>query len=115
MKTVLITGAAKGIGESIARAFLSSGYNVIINYNTSEQKAKQLERELGVTAIQADVSNYAQVKNMIEAVIKKFGKIDVLVNNAGVAPIQSVLQDVNEQQFDKVVAVNLKGAFNCCK
>jgi len=115
MKTVLITGATRGIGEAIARAFLSSGYNVIINYNTSEEKAKKLEAELGCTAIQADVSNLKQVEDMFDLIYKKFGKIDVLVNNAGIAPVQNVLQDISEEQFDKTVAVNLKGVFNCCK
>ena len=115
MKTVLITGATRGIGEAIARAFLSSGYNVIINYNNSTNKAKQLEAELGCTAIQADVSNFKQVEDMFALIYKKFGKIDVLVNNAGIAPVQNVLQDISEDQFDKTVGVNLKGVFNCCK
>ncbi len=115
MKTVLITGATRGIGEAIARAFLSSGYNVIINYNTSVQRAVQLEKELGCTSIQADVSNFKQVEDMFALIYKKFGKIDVLVNNAGIAPVQNVLQDVSEDQFDKTVGVNLKGVFNCCK
>ena len=115
MKTVLITGATRGIGEAIARAFSSSGYNVIINYNKSEQKAKALAEELNCTYIQADVSNFEQTKKMFEQIKREHGNIDVLVNNAGIAPIQNVLQDITEQQFDSAVSVNLRGVFNCSK
>ena len=115
MKTVLITGASRGIGESIARAFSSSGYNVIINYNKSEQKAKALAKELNCTCIQADVGNFEQTKKMFDQINREFGNIDVLVNNAGIAPIQNVLQEISEEQFDNAVSVNLKGMFNCSK
>lgn len=115
MKNILVTGSSKGIGESIARAFLETGQNVIINYNSSEQKALELAKELNVTAIKADVSDTSQVDEMFSFIEKKFGAIDVLVNNAGIAPGQSVLQDVTEDVFDRTVAVNLKGVFNCTK
>lgn len=113
---VLITGSSKGIGESIARAFYSNGDNVVINYCKSELRAKNLAAELGgALCIKADVSDYAEVDRMFCEVENKLGVIDVLVNNAGVAPSQKVLQDVCENEFDRTVAVNLKGVFNCTK
>lgn len=115
MKTVLITGATRGIGEAIARAFLSSGYTVIVNYNESIKKASELKAELCCDTFKADVSNLNEVQDMISYVCNKYGKIDVLVNNAGIALKQSVLQDVGEHDFDRTVAVNLKGVFNCSK
>lgn len=115
MKNVLVTGSSRGIGEAIARAFYKNGYNVLINYNLSEQKAQALATELNTVAYKADVSKYDQVKNMFDSIEKKFGSVDILVNNAGIAPLQSVFQEVSEQTFDKTVNVNLKGMFNCCK
>ena len=115
MKTVLITGASRGIGEQIARAFSSSGYNVVINYNKSEERAKKLGEELNAPIFKADVSKFDQAKALVDFAIEKFGKIDVLVNNAGIALPQKVLQDVSEDEFDNIVAVNLKSTFNCCK
>lgn len=130
MKTVLITGASKGIGEAIARAFYSNGYNVIINYFSSEDKAKKLLEDIsllreeylkekkpsGVAEIfKADVSSEKDVDEMFDYVLKKYGKIDVLVNNAGIALKQKVLQDVGGDEFDRLTAVNLKGVFNCSK
>ena len=113
MKTLLITGASRGIGEQIARAFSASGYNVIINYNKSEEKAHQLAKELNALAFQADVSDFSQAKALVDFTISKFGKIDVLINNAGIALPQMTLQDVSEEQFDRIVDVNLKSVFNC--
>ena len=115
MKTLLITGASRGIGEQIARAFSASGYNVVINYNKSEEKAQQLAKELNAVAFKADVSDFNQAKALIDFTISKFGKIDVLINNAGIALPQMPLQDVSEQQFDHIVNVNLKSVFNCSK
>ena len=115
MKTVLITGASRGIGEQIARAFSTNGYNVIINYNKSEERAKKLGEELNAPIFKADVSKFDQAKALVDFAIEKFGKIDVLVNNAGVALPQKVLQEVTEEEFDNIVAVNLKSTFNCSK
>lgn len=115
MKNVLVTGSSRGIGEAIARAFYKNGYNVLINYNSSEQKAQTLAAELNTVAYKADVSDFNQVKNMFNSIEKQFGSVDILVNNAGIAPLQGVFQDVSEQTFDKTVNVNLKGMFNCCK
>lgn len=115
MKTVLITGASRGIGEQIARAFSSSGYNVVINYCKSKDRAEALGKELNASIFQADVSKSSEATALVNSVIKKFGKIDVLVNNAGIALPQMVLQDVTEAQFDNILNVNLKSVFNCTK
>lgn len=113
---VLITGSSKGIGESIARAFYSNGDNVIINYRSSETRAKSLAAQLGGSlCIKADVSDFGEVDRMFSEIENKLGAVDVLVNNAGVAPLQKVLQEVSENEFDRTVAVNLKGVFNCTK
>ncbi len=117
MKTAVITGASKGIGESIARAFLANGFNVIANYRTSEGRALKLKKESGdkCEIFRADVSDYRQVCDMFDYAEKKFGKVTALVNNAGICLPQSVLQDVSSADFDRICNVNLKGVFNCCK
>lgn len=118
-KTVLITGASRGIGASMARLFAENGYNVIINYCNSKEDAQNLEKELfdkglSAKAIKADVKDYAQVVDMIEEIHQLFGDIDVLINNAGIAQ-QKLFTDITEQDFDNMVNVNLKGVFNCTK
>lgn len=118
-KTVLITGASRGIGASMARLFAENGYNVIINYCNSKEDAQNLEKELldkglSAKAIKADVKDYAQVVNMVEEIHQLFGDIDVLINNAGIAQ-QKLFTDITEQDFDNMVNVNLKGVFNCTK
>ena len=76
MKNVLVTGASRGIGRETARKFYENGYNVIINYNKSEKAALDLQSELpNSMIIQADVSNEAEVKNMVDAVVEKYGTI----------------------------------------
>lgn len=107
---VLITGASRGIGAAIAEEFAKCGDNVIINYNKSEKEARELASRLGVTAIQADVSDASQVKAMID----KAGQIDVLVNNAGIE-WQGLITDMTEDEWDTLMAVNLKSAFLCAK
>lgn len=117
MKTAVITGASKGIGECIARAFLANGFNVIANYRTSGESALKLKKELGSRCeiFRADVSDYEQVCSMFDFAEKKFGKVTALVNNAGICLPQSVVQDVSSADFERICAVNLKGVFNCCK
>ena len=116
-RTVLITGGARGIGRQIALDFGNAGYNVIINYNKSEKEAMSLvnelnAREIACQAIQADVSDGAQIKRMREQVA--FGQVDTLVNNAGIAHI-GLLQSDTEDDFDRVIAVDLKGVWLCTR
>lgn len=119
-KVVLITGASRGIGRSTAIKFAQNNYNVVINYNNSIDKAKELEEYLINTynietmVIRADISNELEVKDMVDNIINKFGKIDVLVNNAGIA-IDSDFLDKNKDSFNKVLNTNLVGTFMVSK
>lgn len=113
MKTVLITGASRGIGNACARIFSENGYNVVANYFSSEKEALALEKELArCVAFRADVSDRRQVDKMICDVKKRFGSVDILINNAGIADSQ-LFSDVSENDFDRMVGVHLKGTFNC--
>ena len=120
MKNVLITGATGGIGSAIAEAFAKKGYNVALHTyskpDEAKKKAEALSKSFGVKTffVKADVSKENQVKVMFEALEKDFGKIDILVNNAGVSLV-SMLCDTSEEDFDRVMNVNLKGAFLCTK
>ncbi len=109
MKTVLITGGVRGIGKSIALAFLNKGYCVYVTYSCDEQNAEKM-RSLGVNAIRSDVSKEADVK----ALFQRIGTVDVLVNNAGVSLIKQI-QDVTYEEFQKVMSVNVGGAFLCSR
>ena len=118
-KTAVITGASRGIGRETARRMAKEGYNVVINYNRSKSEAISLYEELsgqGLSAIvfKADVTNRKQVEAMIEAGIKAFGCIDVLINNAGIAQSR-LFTDISESEWDLMMDVHIKGMFNCCK
>ena len=116
IKTVLITGASRGIGRAIASVFAKNGYSVIINYNRSKDEANTLTAELTkqygaeCKAIKADVSNSAEVK----AMFKKAGAVDVLINNAGVSS-QKLFTDITDEDWKNTIGVNLDGAFYCCR
>lgn len=116
-KNVLVTGASRGIGRSIALQFAEEGYNVAVNYAGNKDKAEAVVEEIkgkGVEsfAIQANVANGDEVKAMIKEVVSTFGSIDVLVNNAGITR-DNLLMLMKEQEWDDVIDTNLKGVFNC--
>ena len=118
-KTVLITGSSKGIGAATAILFAQKGYNVVINYNDSYETASLLASSLSsngysVIALKANVANRLDVELMVKETLYKFGSLDILVNNAGVAH-QALLTDTDEIDFDRIMDINLKGVFNCCK
>ncbi len=118
-KTVIITGASKGIGAATAILFAQSGYNVVINYNDSFESAALLTKSLkdngaNVFSFKANVANKLEVELMIKETLYNFGSIDVLVNNAGIAQ-QKMFTDITEFDWDKMMDVNLKGVFNCCQ
>lgn len=119
VKTVLITGASRGIGAETARAFAGAGYRVAINYLHSEKAADDLKNEIFVKGGQAeiyraDVADAAAVENMTAEVIRRFGRIDALVNNAGIAG-QGLLTDISSAEWDRMLAVNVSGVFHCAK
>ena len=109
MNTILITGGVRGIGKSIAFAFLKKGYRVCAVYSKDEQSAKEVEA-LGVETFRADVSK----EDEVVALFKQVGKVDVLVNNAGVSLIKQI-QDVSYAEYQRVMDVNVGGAFLCAR
>ena len=119
MKTVLITGAAKGIGKATAIAFAQNGFSVGINYNTSEDAAQKLKAELislgvDVETFKADVSNPIEANSLAQSFIKRFRHIDVLINNAGVSSAKP-LNDVEISEWDSMISTNLSSAFYLTK
>lgn len=114
-KTVLITGASRGIGAYAARAFAAEGYKVAVNYFKSENEAASLANEIGGIAVKADVSDPLQAEELVKKTLEKFGHIDVLVNNAAIALTQKVICDVGADEWDRLFAVNVRGVFNCTK
>ncbi len=114
MKTVLITGASRGIGAAIAKTFAEAGYNVVINYNSSKEQAEALAGQINGFLVKADVSKQEEVEKMFAQAKQKFGKIDVLVNNAGVA-LKKMICDTSLQDWQRVLDINLTGTFLASK
>ena len=118
-KVVLITGSSKGLGKAIALEFAKEGANVIINYHSDKDGAQGVLdniKSLGVQSdiIKADVSNPEEVNNMIKSVVKKFGKLDILINNSGIIKDARVTS-MSKESWDEVIGVNLTGVYNCTK
>ena len=117
-KTALVTGGAKGIGEAICIQLAKDGYSIALNYNNSEAEAQSLKDKLStiteVEIFKADVSDSSQVNTMFDLVEKRFGGVDVLVNNAGIAQ-QALFTDITDEMWQRMLGVNLTGAFNCCR
>ncbi|WP_026399413.1 3-oxoacyl-[acyl-carrier-protein] reductase [Acholeplasma equifetale] len=119
-KVALVTGGSTGIGKAIATYLASLGANVVINYFVGPEEANKVAKELSDTynikslAIHADVSNYESAEKLIKEVVDTFGKLNIVVNNAGITDDALILR-MNETQFDRVINTNLKGVFNICK
>ena len=115
-KNVLVPGGTRGIGEAISREFAKKGYDIIINYVNSSEKAQNLKQELEkeynikVLPIQADISNEIAIKNMVNTAINEFGKIDVLVNNAGIV-IDREFEERTVEDWKKTLHINLIAPF----
>lgn len=115
-KVVLVTGSSRGIGKAIVTDFAEKGYDVVINYRKEEHEANKLREELEnkyniqALTIKADVSNECEVKNMIQQIVDKFGKIDVLVNNAGIA-IDKEFEDRTVEDWQITLNTNLIAPF----
>ncbi|MCD1257864.1 3-oxoacyl-[acyl-carrier-protein] reductase [Paenibacillus athensensis] len=118
-KAALVTGASRGIGRAIALHLAECGADVAVNYAGSEAAAQEVVDQItamGRKAIklQADVSRFAEAESLVKQTIEAFGKIDILVNNAGITRDNLIIR-MKEEEFDEVIATNLKGVFNCCK
>lgn len=118
-KVALVTGGSRGIGKEVAKKLASFGANLIINYTSREEAALETKKEIedfGVKCmvVKCDVSKSEEVNLMVDDVIKEFGQIDILVNNAGITR-DGLLMRMKEEDFDKVIDINLKGVFNCTK
>lgn len=118
-KTAIITGGSRGIGKGIAQVFAKNGANVAFTYSSSDEAALALQNELENEGIKAkayksDAANYQQAQELAEEVVKEFGSIDILINNAGITK-DNLLMRITEEDFDKVIEVNLKSVFNMTK
>jgi len=118
-KKAIVTGSSRGIGRGIALALARQGNDVIINYRSSQKEAEAVVEEIrkigrDSLAIQADVSRKSEVEKMVAETVEKFGKIDVLVNNAGIAVFKPFDQ-LTEEDWDQTLAINLKSQFLCIK
>ncbi len=118
-KTVLITGASRGIGRAAAQLFARSGCHVILNYNYSRDAALALSAQLNgqgysVLPFKADVCARAEVDAMVKAGVARFGQIDVLVNNAGIAQ-QKLFTELTDDDWQRMLDVHVTGAFHCCQ
>jgi 3-oxoacyl-[acyl-carrier protein] reductase len=118
-KTVIITGASRGIGRGIAEVFAKQGANIAFTYRSSDEKAKSLQDELSangckVKGYKSDASNFEAAQQLAVDVLEEFGSIDVLVNNAGITK-DGLLMRMSEDDFDRVMDINMKSVFNMTK
>lgn len=118
-RTAIVTGASRGLGRAIALKLADMGANIVVNYRSSSKEAEELVLEIEAKgnqaiAVKADISNFDEAGKIVKAAAEKFGAIDILVNNAGIVKDNLVIR-MKEKDFDDVINVNLKGAFNCIK
>ena len=110
----LVTGASGGIGAAAAWRLAAEGYTVIVHYHSAKQKAEQLAAEIGGAAWQADLGDFAQIDTMIDGIFSRYGRIDVLVNNAGIA-LSGLYQEISDADALRLFAVNLGGTMHTSK
>lgn len=117
MKTVIVTGGSRGIGAAIVVELAKNNYNVVLNYNNSEEKAKKIQKELkeqgiNIEIFKADVSKREDVKKLVNFTIEKYNKIDILINNAGIDQIKPFM-DITNEDWNKIIQTNLNSVFYC--
>lgn len=118
-KTAIVTGAGRGIGKAIALKLASFGANIVVNDIPSSADADETAKEIeamgrGALVYKGDVRNFDDVSEMVKKTLDKFGSVDILINNAGITR-DNLIMRMDEKDFDDVIAINLKGAFNCIK
>ena len=118
-KIAIVTGASRGIGKEIARSFIAQGATVAFTYRSSEEQALELEKELtengGVAkGFKSDAAKFEDAENLVKEVVESFGTVDIVVNNAGITD-DTLLMRMTEDQWDRVIDVNLKSCFNLTK
>ena len=119
-KVALITGASRGLGRSIAWRMHEEGFSIVVNYAADAENARSLVDEItsvggSACAVKADVSNPKDVTSLFDITFETFGRLDVVVNNAGVSPAREHIEHFEDSHFDQIVNVNLKGVFYCMK
>lgn len=117
MKTIIVTGGSRGIGASIVKELANKDYNIVLNYNNSEEKAKQIQKELlekniKIEIFKADVSKRENVKELVKFALEKFKTIDVLINNAGIDQVK-MFMDITDEDWNKMIQTNLNSVFYC--
>ncbi|ELC8400534.1 3-oxoacyl-[acyl-carrier-protein] reductase [Clostridium perfringens] len=118
-KVAIVTGGTRGIGRAIALKLADHGANIVINYRNSDKEAEELKailegKGVKVLTVKCDISNFEDSKNLMDKCKEVFGKIDILLNNAGITK-DTLIMRMKEEDFDNVIDVNLKGTFNCAK
>ena len=117
-KVALITGGTRGIGKAIAKKFAENGYDLIINYVSENTDLEKLKKDINsnneILFVRANVGDFNSCEELVKKAIEKYGKIDVLVNNAGITR-DNLIMRMKEEDFDKVINTNLKGTFNVTK
>lgn len=118
-KIAVVTGASRGIGKAIAEKLAKLGATVIVNFNGSAEKAQEVVAEIEAAGgraemMQCNVADYSACEAFLKAVVEKYGRIDILVNNAGITK-DGLLMRMSEEDFGRVIDINLKGTFNCMR
>ena len=113
-RTALVTGGTRGIGAAISKALKGAGYNVAASYAGNDEAAAKFKAETGIAVYKWDVASFDACAEGVKKVEAEVGAVDVLVNNAGIT-LDARLQKMSDDQFDKVIAVNLKGTYNCAQ
>lgn len=116
MKVAIVTGAGRGIGRTIAASLSKAGYKLVLNYRSNVAELEAFVQEIGATAVlvQGDISNFDDAEKLVQAAVENYGRLDLLVNNAGITK-DVLLVRMSEEDFDSVNTTNLKGTFNCSK